>query len=57
MQLHRRVIEVKFTSYFKPAIYQSVAACTVHPFAGDCPKGTTAAQRNAEAETHYLGCE
>ena len=57
MQLHRRVIEVKFTSYFKPAIYQSVAACTVHPFAGDCPKGTAAAQRNAEAETHYLGCE
>ena len=31
-------------------IYQSVAACTVHPFAGDCPKGTAAAQRNAEAE-------
>ena len=31
-------------------IYQSVAACTLHPFAGDCPKGTAAAQRNAEAE-------
>ena len=53
MQLHRRVIEVEFTSYFKPAIYQSVAACTVNPFAGDCPKGTAAAQRNAEAETHH----